>query len=97
MLIDLYTSPPQPELLSYQLVPQLIYANQTDARNPFVSGTSMPFVLPPLSRKPLPGQKQFRPEHDYLALLTCPGNREAFHRSAISSTAAGKGFSGASR
>src|SRR3989442_9955724 len=40
---------------------------------------------PPLSRKPLPGQKQFRPEHDYLAPLTCLGNREAFHRSAISS------------
>jgi len=39
-----------------------------------------------LSRKPLPGQKQFRPEHDYPAPLTCPGNREAFHRSAISSS-----------
>jgi hypothetical protein len=53
----------------------------------FSAGWNTPeFILPPLfSRKPLPGQKQFRPEHDYLAPLTCPGNREAFHRSAISS------------
>ena len=37
-------------------------------------------------RKQLARLKRFRPEHDYLALLTCPGNREAFHRSAISSS-----------
>src|SRR6266568_4639240 len=41
--------------------------------------------LTSLNRKQLAKQRQFRPEHDYLAPLTCPGNREAFHRSAISS------------